>query len=51
LEGSSFCFPKGVEGPQIVDVIKRWLDEHPEVRHYSASSLIAEALKEKFPCN
>jgi hypothetical protein len=49
LEGSSFCL-KGVQPNQLVDVIKRWLDDHPEVRHYAASSLIETALKEKFPC-
>jgi Rap1a immunity proteins len=52
LEGSpAFCLSNGVQQNQVVDVVKRWLDEHPEVRHYSASSLVAKALKEKFPCN
>jgi Rap1a immunity proteins len=51
LEGSAFCFPAGVEKGQIVDVIKRWLEDHPELRHYAASSLITSALKERFPCN
>ena len=42
---------KGVQTNQAVDVFKCWLDEHPEVRHYAGSSLIAATLKEKFPCN
>ena len=50
-EGSAFCFPHGVQANQIVDVIKKWLQDHPELRHYAASSLITAALKEKFPCN
>src|SRR5688500_17634980 len=48
LDGSSFCLSKGVQQRQVIDVVKRWLDDHPEVRHFAASCLVAEALKEKF---
>jgi hypothetical protein len=51
LEGSSFCVPNGVTQGQLKDVVKLWLHDHPETRHLSASSLVAAALKEKFPCN
>jgi hypothetical protein len=50
LGNASMVCLKGVQQNQLVDVIKRWLDEHPEVRHRSASALIGQALMEKFPC-
>jgi hypothetical protein len=51
LSGSSFCIPTEVQPNQLTDVVKGWLDGYPEVRHHTASSLVAAALKEKFPCN
>jgi hypothetical protein len=47
----SYCLPTGVTGRQIEDVVKLYLQNHPEARHYSASYLVSAALKEKFPCN
>jgi hypothetical protein len=54
LIGSSFCLPGGPSGVtvrQITDVVKLYLHDHPEQRHYDAASLVTTALKEKFPCN
>ena len=47
---SSFCIPNGVKQLQVIDVVKQWIDQHPALRHYTAASLITEALKESFPC-
>jgi hypothetical protein len=44
------CLPAESTRKQLVDVVKRWLDQHPEQRHYSAAGLIAQALSEAFPC-
>ena len=47
-----FCVPKGPNiAEQSVETVKRYLRDHPETRHLPASSLVAAALKEKFPCN
>jgi len=49
-----FCVPEGPYGDiagQSVETVKLYLRDHPETRHLSASSLVAAALKEKFPCN
>jgi hypothetical protein len=49
-----FCVPtreEGVTGGQVGYVVKLYLREHPELRHFSAADLVAAALKEKFPCN
>jgi hypothetical protein len=35
----------------VVDVVRLWLRDHPENRHYGAPSIVAQALKEKFPCH
>jgi Rap1a immunity proteins len=49
VAGRRACFPEQVTAEQARDVVKRYLEQHPEVRHYSAASLAAEALAEAFP--
>src|SRR4051812_16526985 len=44
------CLPQAATNIQAVDVGKRYLNEHPELRHLAASGLIAKALAEAFPC-
>jgi hypothetical protein len=54
LHETSFCVPggpTGVSAAQLRDVVKLYLHDHPERRHYSADSLVTDALKEKFPCH
>ena len=49
-----FCVPEGPNphiAEQMVETVKLYLRDHPETRNLSASSLVATALKEKFPCN
>jgi Rap1a immunity proteins len=50
LYGHHACLPEHATRRQAVEVVKRFLDQHPEQRHYGASSLVAEALAEAFPC-
>jgi hypothetical protein len=49
-QAGSICL-KGAQANQLIDVIKQWLQTHPEIRQNSASSLVIMALMEKFPCN
>ena len=51
LGGSSFCFAVEMEVGQLVDVVKLYLRDHPERRHYTAASLIVDAFTEKFSCS
>ena len=44
------CTPKGVTVGQIVAVVKKYLNDHHERLHYSAASLVEEALQAAFPC-
>jgi hypothetical protein len=50
LYGHHACLPEHPTRHQAVEIVKRFLDQHPELRHYGASSLVAEALAEAFPC-
>ena len=45
-----FCTPLDVTNGQLQLVVKKWLQEHPEKLHYTASGLVVEAFKEAFPC-
>ena len=46
-----YCVPaQGIENDQLVRVVKKYLDEHPEDLHQSARILILFALREAFPC-
>ena len=44
------CAPREVTQAQTRDVIVSYFRDHPEVRHYSASSEAARALMNTFPC-
>jgi hypothetical protein len=48
--GWTACVPAGVKVGQLVEVVKKWLREHPEDWHYNASSLVAEAFSKTWPC-
>lgn len=50
VAGWSVCFPSNVVVGQAVDVTVRYLQQHPESRHSTASSLTARALATAFPC-
>jgi hypothetical protein len=44
------CLPGSVTPGQARDIAIKLLDDHPELRHYTASSLVTRALAEAFPC-
>ena len=45
------CLPNNATIQQIVDIVAKYLSDHPERRHYSASSEAGIALMQAFPCN
>ena len=45
-----WCALSEVENGQLKDVVVGYLQNHPEIRHESARSLIRSALVEAFPC-
>jgi len=44
------CSLENVTGGQLLDVVTRWLAEHPKDRHHNGTILVAWALSEAFPC-
>jgi hypothetical protein len=46
----AICAPKPVTVGQDVAIVMKYLNDHPERRRYSASSLAAVALGEQFAC-
>ncbi|QIE54961.1 hypothetical protein G5B40_05545 [Pikeienuella piscinae] len=44
------CPPENASNSQLTDVVKKYLEEHPETRHESARTLIWQAFSEAFPC-
>ena len=48
--GLAFCLGNRVGNQQLVDVVIKFLGDHPEKRDNVAFVLIGEALKITFPC-
>jgi len=48
--GSRFCLPNGVTIGISVDIMERYLRNHPEQRHLDALSLISSAMSKAYPC-
>ena len=45
-----FCAPDGVTIGQDRDILVKWLVEHPEWRHLSATAVTLRSLSSTFPC-
>jgi hypothetical protein len=45
------CISRDVTFGQLEEVVRKYLREHPENRHYGANVLVASALTEAFPCS
>jgi Rap1a immunity proteins len=44
------CLSGNVTSRQATDIVMKYLRDHPESRHYSASSIAGLALQQAFPC-
>jgi hypothetical protein len=51
LHDRTFCLPQQVAAAHAIDVVIRYLQDHPEKYHLPASGLVVDALTEKFPCS
>ena len=49
-DGGEYCLPDKIIIGQAVKVVTKYLNDHPEKLHYSASSLVHDAFLEAFPC-
>jgi Rap1a immunity proteins len=46
-----YCYSDNVTNGQLVKVVVKYLNDHPERLQYSADSLILDALFQAFPCS
>lgn len=44
------CQPDNVSRKQVVDIVVRYLQNNPNVRHFLGGSLVRIALMDAFPC-
>ena len=50
LTGWNACLVGGLTDVQLRDVVVKFLEGHPEERHFAAAALVAQALAKAFPC-
>lgn len=50
-EKRAYCLPASVTAGQVMDVVKRFMIEHPEERHRSAAEVVLIGLMMGFPCS
>ena len=50
LPADALCIPDDVTKGQLVDVVGKYLADHPERRNAEAGGLVPEALGKAFPC-
>lgn len=50
VEGAKVCMPAHVDRGQITDIAVKYLKDNPATRQYTASSQVALALWDAFPC-
>ncbi len=47
----SVCLPiERIPSDQLIDVVKKYLTDHPESRHQPGTWIVFEALQQTFPC-
>ena len=46
----TICIPSGISGKQLIRIVVKYLNDHPEKLHNPASLLVYEAFQESFPC-
>lgn len=50
IDGLRACIPEAVSASQARDMVKKWIDDKPEMGQMKASSLVAKVMAEAFPC-
>ena len=48
---SILCVGKCWQAGHLQNVVKLWLRDHPDTRHWTAAFIVEKALQEEFPCN
>jgi hypothetical protein len=50
MRGRHFCIPEQATYGQIKAVVIKWFEANPQLLHYAAFGLVANALSKAFPC-
>lgn len=50
LKGYRTCIPKGTNAGKLEDIVRRYLDKHPEHKGYIGYQIVVTSLVEAFPC-
>ena len=50
LPDSSLCVPDDISKAQLVEAVRKYLDDHAQYRSREAVNLVPEALNAAFPC-
>jgi hypothetical protein len=50
VANTPYCVPEGVLDTQLIKIVVKHLNEYPELLHYRASTLVADAFVGAFPC-
>ena len=50
LSGVAVCAPASVTAGQLFDMVKQYLEDQPQVRHFTADALIYRVLTKVWPC-
>jgi len=48
--GQKYCIPSSVKAEQLVRVVKKYLQDHPEFLHLASAHNVYSSFKEAFPC-
>jgi len=48
--GSPICIPEGVKMGQVLKVVMKYIDDHPEQLHLPARNLVLDSVANAFPC-
>lgn len=46
-----FCPPKGVTNQQVIDIVVKYMNDHPEKLHQPAAQILYDAISDSFPCS
>jgi hypothetical protein len=46
-----FIAPPDMTSGQVIDIVRLYLQKHPERRHYGADGIVYEALADAWPCS
>jgi hypothetical protein len=48
--GAAHCAPEGVTAGQAVDMTRKFMEDSPELRHFSGDRIVMTALSKAWPC-